>query len=75
MEAFEECGVSIDFYTTRERDINEVLPWDFIDTGVTKKFLQKEWERAQNETETPNCRMKCSGCGVMKFGGGVCYEN
>ena len=75
MEAFEECGVSIDFYTTRERDINEVLPWDFIDAGVTKKFLQKEWEQAQKETETPNCRMKCSACGAMKFGGGVCYEN
>ena len=45
------------------------------DIGVTKKFLIREWERAQKETVTPNCKMQCSGCGAKSFGGGVCYEN
>ena len=75
VDAFEECGVDMDFYTLRERDIDEIFPWDFVDVGVTKQFLKREWQNAQDEKVTPNCRMKCSGCGAMKFGGGVCYEN
>ena len=67
-------GVDIDFYTTRERSLDEVFPWDFIDAGVTKDFLKREWANAQAETVTPNCRMRCSGCGVRKYGGGVCFE-
>lgn len=74
MKAFETCGVDIDFYTTRERSLDEVFPWDFIDAGVTKDFLKREWANAQVETVTPNCRMRCSGCGVRKYGGGVCFE-
>lgn len=74
MKAFETCGVDIDFYTTRERSLDEVFPWDFIDAGVTKYFLKREWANAQAETVTPNCRMRCSGCGVRKYGGGVCFE-
>ena len=74
MKAFETCGVDIDFYTTRERSLDEVFPWDFIDAGVTKDFLKREWANAQAETVTPNCRMRCSGCGVRKYGGGVCFE-
>ena len=74
MKAFETCGVNIDFYTTRERSLDEVFPWDFIDAGVTKDFLKREWANAQAETVTPNCRMRCSGCGVRKYGGGVCFE-
>ncbi|MFQ9509467.1 MAG: TIGR03960 family B12-binding radical SAM protein [Lachnospiraceae bacterium] len=74
MEAFEDCGIRIDFYNTRTRDLDEILPWDFIDTGI-KAFLKREWERAINASVTPNCRTKCSGCGVMSFGGGVCYED
>ena len=74
MKAFETCGVYIDFYTTRERSLDEVFPWDFIDAGVTKDFLKREWANAQAETVTPNCRMRCSGCGVRKYGGGVCFE-
>ena len=74
MKAFEICGVDIDFYTTRERSLDEVFPWDFIDAGVTKDFLKREWANAQAETVTPNCRMRCSGCGVRKYGGGVCFE-
>ena len=75
LEAFEETGLDLDFYTTRERDLDEVFPWDFIDIGVTKKFLEREWKRATEETVTPNCRMQCSGCGAMKYEGGVCYEH
>ncbi len=57
-----------------ENATDEILPWDFIDAGVTKKFLIHEWEQAKKETVTPNCRQKCSGCGAMRYGGGVCYE-
>lgn len=74
LAAFHECGVSMDFYTTRQRRLTEILPWDFIDAGVTKEFLMREWKQALSETVTPNCRMQCSGCGARKFGGGVCYE-
>ena len=73
--AFEKCGLSIDFYNTRERSLDEVFPWDFIDTGVTKAFYKREWERAMQEKITPNCRQSCSGCGAKRFGGGVCFEN
>ena len=74
-EAFKETGVDIEFYTLRERSTDEILPWDFIDAGVTKKFLIREWEPAKAETVTPNCRQKCSGCGVLKYKGGVCCES
>ena len=75
MKAFETCGVDIDFYTTRERSLDELFPWDFIDTGVSKEFLKREWNNAVNGTVTPNCRERCSGCGVRRFGGGVCFED
>ncbi len=74
LEAFEECGVSIDFYNTRERSEDEIFPWDFLDCGVTKEFLLREWKKAQSETVSPNCRKQCQGCGANRFGGGVCYE-
>lgn len=74
LEAFDECGVDIGFYTTRKRELDEIFPWDFIDCGVTKSFLKREWKRSQEETVTPNCRKQCQGCGAMRFGGGVCYE-
>lgn len=75
MEVFKEQGIDMDFYTLREREYDEILPWDFIDVGVTKKFLYKEYERAKNAEVTPNCRMKCAGCGASSFGGGVCFES
>ncbi len=75
LEAFEACGISIDFYALRERPLDEVLPWDFIDIGVTKEFMIREWNQAHKETVTPNCRMRCSGCGAKEFHGGVCYED
>lgn len=73
-EAFAETGVDMEFYTLRERKTDEILPWDFIDAGVTKKFLIREWERALGEEVTPNCRQQCSGCGAKKYKGGVCVE-
>lgn len=75
LEAFAECGTDMDFYTTRERALDEIFPWDFIDIGVSRRFLEKEWKRAHEETVTPNCRQNCSGCGAASFGGGVCYEH
>ncbi|MCR4923595.1 MAG: TIGR03960 family B12-binding radical SAM protein [Lachnospiraceae bacterium] len=75
LQAFEEEGISMDFYVSRERDINEVLPWDHIDAGVTKDFLIREWEQAKKGSVTPNCREKCSGCGARSYGGGICYEH
>ena len=75
LDAFSECGIDPDFYTMRERSLDEIFPWDFIDTGVSKEFLKREWNNAMAQTVTPNCRMRCAGCGVRKFGGGVCYEN
>lgn len=75
MEAFEECGIDTDFYTVRERKLDEVFPWDFIDIGVGRDFLEREWKRAQEEKVTKNCRQGCSGCGAAVYGGGVCYEH
>ena len=73
--AFASAHIDPDFYTVRERSEDEVFPWDFIDTGVTKEFLLKEWHRAVEGNVTPNCRQQCSGCGAMVYKGGVCYEN
>ena len=74
MQAFENTGVDIAFYNLRKREKDELFPWDFIDIGVSRSFLYREWERAMAGVVTPNCRMQCSGCGAAKFGGGVCYE-
>ncbi len=75
MAAFEKNGVDPDFYNLRERSTDEILPWDFIDAGVSKSFLIREWERSKQALVTPNCRQGCSGCGSRIYGGGVCYEN
>ena len=74
MQAFDNTCVDIDFYNQRMRGKDEIFPWDFIDIGVSRSFLRREWEHAMNETVTPNCREKCSGCGAAGFGGGVCVE-
>ena len=74
LKAFENTGADMAFYNERERKADELFPWDFIDIGVTKEFLRREWERAMKGEVTPNCREQCSGCGAAKFGGGVCYE-
>lgn len=74
VQAFEQTGTDVDFYTTRQRSTEEILPWDFIDIGVSKSFLIREWERAQQGIVTPNCHQSCSGCGAAKYKGGVCFE-
>ena len=74
MEAFEECGINPDFYNARERDYEEILPWEHIDIGVTKEFFINENEKAKAATTTPHCREKCSNCGMTSFKSGVCVE-
>jgi radical SAM superfamily enzyme YgiQ (UPF0313 family) len=71
-EVFERTGVDPAFYANREHRPDEVLPWDIIDCGVTKKFLWRERERAYQGKTTPNCRGSCQGCGVSKFAAGLC---
>ncbi|MEE1255780.1 MAG: TIGR03960 family B12-binding radical SAM protein [Lachnospiraceae bacterium] len=74
METFAECGIDTSFYTTRERDLDEIFPWDFIDCGVTKEFLKKEWLKALEEDTTKNCKLQCNACGAARFGCGICFE-
>lgn len=74
-QAAADSNIDLAFYANRERDYNEILPWDHIDIGVTKKFLIKENEKAKEFITTPHCRDKCSACGVNKLEGGVCNEN
>jgi len=74
METFEECQVDPDFYTVRERSEDEIFPWDFINAGITKSFLLREWQKAKAETISPNCSMQCQGCGAAAFGTGICYK-
>ena len=74
LETIEECGLSVEFYTHRERPVDEILPWDFIDCGITKEFFIREWEKAKREEISENCKMKCQGCGASQFGGGICFE-
>ncbi len=69
MEAFGKCGVDVAFYTTRGFATDEVLPWDIIDCGVTKKYLLSEREKAYRGVTTPSCAEHCNGCGANKLGG------
>lgn len=73
-QAFEDHHLNMDFYIKRERSEDEIFPWDFIDIGVSKQFLLKEYHQAKKAVVTPNCRAKCAGCGAAKFGCGVCVE-
>jgi radical SAM family uncharacterized protein len=75
MKAFEECGIDPYFYATRKRDYDEILPWDHIDIGVSKKFLINESKRAFEGKITPNCRANCGGCGATIFESGICGGN
>lgn len=74
LDTFREMNVDMDFYTTRERSLDEVFPWDHIDVGISKNFLIREWNNAKAQTVTPNCRAKCQGCGAALYKGGVCFE-
>ena len=74
LSVFDECGIDPDFYTTRLREDDEVFPWDFLDCGVTREFLLREWHKAQEETVTLNCKQQCNGCGAAKYHTGICME-
>ncbi len=74
MEAFEICGIDPAFYAHRRIGLDEILPWDYADIGVSKEFLKKEYEKAYRGETTPSCREQCSGCGATRYGGGVCFE-
>ena len=75
MQALLEDDIDIGFYTTRERELDELFPWDFIDAGVTKEFMKREYLKAKQGQITPNCKTQCSGCGAMVWKGGICIEN
>lgn len=72
MKAFEDCGIDPYFYTRRRREFSELLPWDHIDVGVSRRFLENENKKAHRNETTPHCRIKCSGCGADKLNGGCC---
>ncbi|HZJ78367.1 MAG TPA: TIGR03960 family B12-binding radical SAM protein [Clostridia bacterium] len=72
MKAFESQKIKPEFYANRRREFDEVLPWDHMDFGISKKFLINENKKAHESITTPNCREKCSGCGIGEFSGGVC---
>ena len=72
MNAFEKNNIDPHFYTQRQRDFSELLPWDHLDYGVSRKFLEKENLKAHENKTTPHCRIKCSGCGANRLNGGNC---
>ncbi len=74
MECFKECGLSISFYTSRIRELDEILPRDFIDCGVTKEYLKLEWKKSLQGQISPNCHIACQGCGAGRYGTGVCTK-
>ncbi len=73
-EAFAECGIDPAFYNRRKRSLEEILPWEHIDVGVSNEFFRRECQKAYEGKTTANCRAACAGCGANCFGGGVCYE-
>ena len=72
LEAFEKNSIDPYFYTRRKRPFEEVLPWDHLDFGVSRKFLENENKKAYESKTTPHCRIKCAGCGANKLNGGSC---
>lgn len=72
-KAFEACDIDASFYNERTRSFDEILPWDFIDIGVKKSFMQEEYEKAVQGETTVNCMEGCTNCGAMCFEGGICY--
>ena len=71
-EAFEECGLTPEFYANRRREYDEILPWDVMDYGIRKEFLIEENKKAHMSVTTPQCRIKCAACGANKLNGGKC---
>lgn len=74
MKAFEKCDVDPTFYANRRRSYDEILPWDHLDYGISKKFLIAQNKLAKQGITTPNCREKCAGCGAAAFKEGLCVE-
>ncbi len=74
MDAFDRQKIDWRFYVLRERTADEIFPWDFIDCGVTKRYLLREWEHAKRGEVTPNCRERCSGCGAASYQCGICIR-
>ena len=72
MQAFEKNGIDPHFYTQRRRPFDELLPWDHLDFGVSRKFLENENKKAHENKTTPHCRIKCAGCGANILNGGHC---
>ena len=72
VDAFEKYGAGMDFYIFRERPVDEILPWDILDIGVTKSYLIREWNNAREEKVTSNCKDKCAGCGAFTYECGIC---
>lgn len=75
LEAFEKTGIDPLFYSSRKRDFEEILPWDHLDYGISKKFLINENKKAHRNETTPHCRIQCAGCGANKLNGGKCDAN
>ena len=65
-KAIELSGTDIAFYTTRQRGFDEILPWDIVDSSVSKKFLMSEAKKAVEEKTTHDCRYGCVGCGINR---------
>ena len=72
LAAFEKCAVSPEFYANRRREYDEIMPWDHLDYGISKKFLVAQNKLAKQGITTSNCREKCAGCGAERFGKGLC---
>lgn len=73
--AFDECGVDPAFYAYRRREYDEIMPWDHIDFGISKRFLAHQDELAHKSITTQNCSQKCAGCGAAVFGEGIYCAN
>ncbi len=72
MKAFDDCGISTEFYANRRRRYDEILPWDHINSGIKKSFLIAENEKAKNAQTTSHCRQQCASCGSNSLNGGKC---
>lgn len=72
MQAFEDCGIDPAFYANRRREFSELLPWEHLDYGIRRAFLEEENRKAHESVTSPNCRQKCSACGAARLNGGHC---
>ena len=75
LQAFADCGLDPDFYANRRREKDELLPWDFIDSGIVKPFLWREWQKALAAETTRDCRQGCNGCGIQRYKGVCSYAD